>query len=733
MTPSAIHYLLFLSFLPFLPVFGASNITLGSSLSAIGDNSSWISPSEEFAFGFCQLDNTNIFLLAIWYAKIPDKTIIWHANTISPVQTESKVELTANGLTLNSPNGQAIWQAQPNTTISYAAMLNTGNFVLSSSTNSSVYVWESFSYPTDTILPTQVLSLGGMLYSRLTETNYSNGRFELHFVNGALELSAVARPSQYRYDPYYSSGRAHTNSSESGFQLVFNRSADIYIVKGNGSTVELSWPKIVLNYDSNYHRATLDFDGVFRQYTYSKTSVGCGVDDGSRNPRDLYDLEVISGVNWPSGNYDRLQPYNQTQCEQSCLHDCSCVVSIFDGRGTCWKKRLPLSDGRLESGTVIIKVRKGVGVPSPGNSNDPFSYSKKENHSLLWSILFGGSGFFNILLLVIVSLAVFSQRHKKSKKTTYDSNVPETNLRIFTFEELNEATQGFKEELGMGSFGIVYKGALKFGSKNQVAVKKLDKLSEKGEREFKTEVSAIGKTHHRNLVQLLGYCDEGTQRILVYELMTNGSLANFLFGLPRPSWHQRTQVALGTARGLVYLHEECDVPIIHCDIKPQNILIDEYFTARISDFGLAKSLMFNQSRTRTDIRGTRGYVAPEWFKNVPVTVKVDVYSFGVVLLEIICCRKHVAVEYGEEERAILTDWAYDCYMRGELGTLVDNDEAAMSDNTVLCRWVMTALCCIQEDPSKRPTMKMVIQMLEGYVEVPIPTSTSTSFPKLHET
>ncbi|CAL5359763.1 unnamed protein product [Camellia sinensis] len=800
MTPSAIHYLLFLSFLPFLPVFGASNITLGSSLSAIGDNSSWISPSEEFAFGFRQLDNTNIFLLAIWYAKIPDKTIIWHANTISPVQTESKVELTANGLTLNSPNGQAIWQAQPNTTISYAAMLNTGNFVLSSSTNSSVYVWESFSYPTDTILPTQVLSLGGMLYSRLTETNYSNGRFELHFVNGALELSAVARPSQYRYDPYYSSGRAHTNSSESGFQLVFNRSADIYIVKANGSTVELSWPKIVLNYDSNYHRATLDFDGVFRQYTYSKTSVGnqswsivryipdnicmhltngigsgacgfnsycvensgipscqcppgfsfpdpnnkfggcqpnfllgCGVDDGSRNPRDLYDLEVISGVNWPSGNYDRLQPYNQTQCEQSCLHDCSCVVSIFDGRGTCWKKRLPLSDGRLESGTVIIKVRKGVGVPSPGNSNDPFSYSKKENHSLLWSILFGGSGFFNILLLVIVSLVVFSQRHKKSKKTTYDSNVPETNLRIFTFEELNEATQGFKEELGMGSFGIVYKGALKFGSKNQVAVKKLDKLSEKGEREFKTEVSAVGKTHHRNLVQLLGYCDEGTQRILVYELMTNGSLANFLFGLPRPSWHQRTQVALGTARGLVYLHEECDVPIIHCDIKPQNILIDEYFTARISDFGLAKSLMFNQSRTRTDIRGTRGYVAPEWFKNVPVTVKVDVYSFGVMLLEIICCRKHVAVEYGEEERAILTDWAYDCFMRGVLGTLVDNDEAAMSDNTMLCRWVMTALCCIQEDPSKRPTMKMVIQMLEGYVEVPIPTSTSTSFPKLHET
>ncbi|CAL5359764.1 unnamed protein product [Camellia sinensis] len=563
MASSAIHHLLFLPFLPFLPVFSASNITLGLSISAIGDNSSWISPSEEFAFGFRQLDNTNIFLLAIWYAKIPDKTIIWHANTTSQVQTESKVELTASGLTLNSPNGQAIWKAPLplDTTISYATMLDTGNFVLSSSTNNSVYAWQSFSYPTDTILPTQVLSQGGMLYSRLTETNYSNGRLELRFMNGALELKAVAWTSRLAYKAYYS-------------------------MKGNGSTVELSWPNNVPNYANNYHRATSDFDGVFKQYFYSKTAVGtqswsvvrhipeniciqptnipscqcplwflftdpnnkfggcqpnfrigCRVDDGSRKPEDLYNLTVILNVNWPSEDSDSLQPYNQTQCEQSCLHDCSCTVAIFDGNITCWKKRLPLSNGRKEGAIAIIKTRKGIGVPS----------------------------------------------------------------------------LGFKEELGMGSFGIVYKGALKFGSKNQVAVKRLDKLS-KGEREFKTEVSAIGKTHHTKIVQLVGYCDEGPQRLLVYELMTNESLANFLFSLPRPSWYQRTQVARGIARGLVYLHEECDAPIIHCDIKPQNMLIDEYFTTRISDIGLAKSLMFNQSRTHIGIRGTRGYVAPEWFK-----------------------------------------------------------------------------------------------------------------------
>ncbi|KAL7188521.1 hypothetical protein ACSBR1_038393 [Camellia fascicularis] len=575
MDSSAIHHLLFLSFLPFLPIVSASNITLGSSLSAIGDNSSWISPSGEFTFGFRQLDNTNIFLLAIWYAKIPDKTIIWHANTTSPVQTESKVELTSSGLTLNSPNGQAIWQAQPDTTISNATMLDTCNFVLSSSTNSSVYVLQSFSYPTDTILPTQVLSLGGMLYSRLTETNYSNGRFELHFMNGALELKPVAWPSRFAYNLYYSSGTASTNSSESGLQLVFNQSVDIYIVRGNGSTVKLSWPNNVPNYANNYHRATLDFDGVFRQYTYPKTSVGNQSWSVVRYiPGDIC-MELTNDIG--SGACG----FNSYCVENSGIPSCQCPPGFLftdpnNKFGGCQPnflmgcgvddgsrkpedlydlhKRLPLSNGRVEGAVAIIKVRKGVGVPSLGN--DPYSYSKKENHILLWSILFGGSGLFNILLLVIVSLVVFSQQHKKWKKTIYDSNVPETNLRIFTFEELNEATQGFTEELGMGSFGIVYKGTLKFGSKNQVAVKRLDKLSKEGEREFKTEVSAIGKTHHKNLVQLIGYCDEGPQR-----------------------QYQRTQVALGIARGLVYLHEECDAPIIHCDIKPQNILINEYFTA----------------------------------------------------------------------------------------------------------------------------------------------------------
>ncbi|CAI0417850.1 unnamed protein product [Linum tenue] len=293
-------------------------------------------------------------------------------------------------------------------------------------------------------------------------------------------------------------------------------------------------------------------------------------------------------------------------------------------------------------------------------------------------------------------------------------------LRSFSYKELEEATDGFREELGRGSFGIVYKGVLRSGGGGSsgvaVAVKKLDKLAPEREREFKTEVNAIGRTHHKNLVTLLGYCDQASHRLLIYEYMSNGTLAGFLFALPRLEWHHRARIALGIARGLVYLHEECQVPIIHCDIKPHNILLDDGMTARISDFGLAKLLLSDHTRTKTVIRGTRGYVAPEWFKNVAITAKVDVYSFGVMLLEIVCCRKSVEMEM----EAILTDWAYDCYAGGRMDLLVGKEEAAvMEDGGRLKKWVMIALWCIQEDPLVRPTMKRVVEMMEGYVEVPL--------------
>ncbi|XP_021827282.1 G-type lectin S-receptor-like serine/threonine-protein kinase LECRK2 [Prunus avium] len=161
--------------------------------------------------------------------------------------------------------------------------------------------------------------------------------------------------------------------------------------------------------------------------------------------------------------------------------------------------------------------------------------------------------------------------------------------------ELKVATNGFMEELGRGAFATVFKGILASDDGKCVAVKRLDTMVRENDLEFRAEVSSIGRTNHRNLVQLLGFCNEGQHRILVYEFMSNGFLASLLFGDSRPSWYRRRDIALGTARGLFYLHEQCSSQIIHCDIKPQNILLDDSFTARIADFGIAKLLKIDQT------------------------------------------------------------------------------------------------------------------------------------------
>ncbi|XWS73480.1 hypothetical protein CRYUN_Cryun02cG0132600 [Craigia yunnanensis] len=449
---------------------------------------------------------------------------------------------------------------------------------------------------------------------------------------------------------------------------------------------------------------------------------GCAADAQSSD-KDLYDIVELKDTNWPFGDYELIQPCTSNiACRTYCLQDCLCAAAIFNGN-QCWKKALPLRNGRQEANAItLLKVRKHEFFRK--NPQMPFSCTKKNQNSLiiLVSVLLGSSAFVNFVLVGMLCKGSFFLYHKKITRNHINKNGIQSGLRYFDYKGLEEATDGFKGELGRGSFGIVYKGVIKSNSQVPigVAVKKLDRVVQDRDKEFRTEVSVIAQKHHKNLVKLLGYCHEGQYRMLVYEHLSNGTLASFLFGDLKPRWSQRTQIALGIARGLFYLHEECSPQIIHCDIKPQNILLDDYYEARISDFGLSKLLGISQSYTNTAIRGTKGYVAPEWFKTVPVTAKVDVYSFGVILLEIICCRRNVAIDNGAEEEAILTDWACDCFLEGTLDALVDNDAEALSDKMKLKRFVMVAIWCIQEDFSLRPTIKKVMLMLEGIIPVPAP-------------
>ncbi|TQD89849.1 hypothetical protein C1H46_024615 [Malus baccata] len=790
----ALLYLLCLFLFMILPCSilaqSSGNISLASSLTALNDDnsSSWTSPSGDFAFGFRRIGKDG-FLLAIWFNKIPEKTIIWSANGDNLVQQGSQCILTSEGrLTLNDATGMQIWYANSaNIEVSYAAMLDSGNFVVAN--RMSINLWESFDEPTDTILPTQTLSQNSILFARYTATNYSRGRFMFTLQSdGNLLLYTTRFPLETKNFAYSATMTMYT-----GFQVIFNQSGSIYLTAQNGSILKMISSNTV-SMQNFYQKATVEHDGVLRHSVHPKTAASsagkpmawstlisepsnicsriggaigsgacgynslCSYDDKGPTCRCPYGYtfidpnDVLKGckqnfvsqscdealpetedfyfhemqnAEWFDGDYEKFTSVTEDWCKQNCLADCFCVVAIFK-EGDCVKKRIPLSNGRIDTsigGTALIKVRKGNFTLKHEGPN-----TKKKDYStliLIGSVLLSSSGFLNLILLLTTYLVVSHISYRKARVIRPHSVMPGMNMKCFTYEELNEATNGFKEELGQGSFATVFKGVLGFDNGKSVAVKRLDTMVGENELEFKAEVSAIGRTNHRNLVQLLGFCNEGEHRILVYEFMSNGSLASFLFGESRLKWYQRQKIALGTARGLLYLHEECNNQIIHCDIKPQNILLDDSFTAKISDFGLAKLLGTDQTRTTTRIRGTKGYVAPEWFKNMPITMKVDVYSYGILLLEIICCRKNFEEHADDVDQLILAYWAYDCYMQKELHLLLEKDDEAMEDVKMMENYVMIAMWCIQEDPSLRPTMKKVTQMLEGTVEVSVPPDPSS--------
>jgi tRNA A-37 threonylcarbamoyl transferase component Bud32 len=425
----------------------------------------------------------------------------------------------------------------------------------------------------------------------------------------------------------------------------------------------------------------------------------------------------VANTVWEDVSYSVVSVPSKGSCAQACLDDCNCEAVLFKD-GKCRKQRLPLRYGRRQlsdTDTALVKVSTSTPTSTPNRN-----MSKDNKKELRVDILIICASFvaFGCMMLVISGI-VFYKNHSRYRKLSCDGNVEISDdfaPRSFTYSELEKVTDGFREEIGRGAFGSVFKGALWNGQK-AVAVKRLEKVLAEGEREFQTEMKVIGRTHHRNLVRLLGYCHDGSHRLLVYEYMSNGSLADILFTPEKqPCWDERMGIARNVARGILYLHEECEQQIIHCDIKPQNILMDESGCAKISDFGLAKLLKQDQTKTFTGIRGTRGYVAPEWHRKLPITVKADVYSYSIMLFEIICCRKSVDWNLPEEE-SVLDEWVCDCFESGNLTKLVGNEEA---DKKQVERMVKLGLWCIQDDPSLRPPMKKVLLMLEGTVDIPIP-------------
>ncbi|OMO49706.1 hypothetical protein COLO4_38441 [Corchorus olitorius] len=486
------------------------NLTLGSSLTARNDNSSWASPSGDFAFGFQQI-GTQMFLLAIWFNKIPEKTIIWSANGENLVQEGSKIELTMDGqFVLSDPKGKEVWRATlSGTGAAYAAMLDTGNLILAS--QDSTTLWQSFDQPTDTILPGQQMNQGNKLVARYSEMNYSSGRFEFTLqADGNLVLYTRALPLDMVNTPYWASRTVGSGFqvifNQSGYIYLIARNGSILnLIASNGASSSDFYQRATLEYDGVFRqyvypktngastgrstswsllswipsdicmRITGQTGGGacgFNSYCILGTDQrprcecppgysfldpnnqmnGCKQDFVSQDcdgvqEANRFSFREMPNTDWPLSDYEYFQPVTEDWCRQVCLNDCFCAVAIFRN-GNCWKKKIPLSNGRFNpsvGGKALIKIRqenstcKSIGG---GSSNE---------HStliLVGSVLLSSSVFMNFLLL-IGTLFIISRFNKRRKKMLQLFPAMQgMSLRCFTFKELEEASSKFKEELG---------------------------------------------------------------------------------------------------------------------------------------------------------------------------------------------------------------------------------------------------------------------------------------------
>ncbi|XP_072952004.1 G-type lectin S-receptor-like serine/threonine-protein kinase At2g19130 [Typha angustifolia] len=759
----------------FWPPLLLATDTISANQSLSGTTQKLISQGGKFALGFFQIGNSSQnWYIGIWYNTISQKTSVWIANREKPIADPSSSELRISddgNLVLFNQSKSIVWSTNANITSnsSVAVILDSGTLVLRDGSNSSKVYWQSIDHPTNTWLPGSKLGLnkGSGIDQRLISWKNSEDpapgifSFELD-PNGTSQY--VIQWNKTR--DYWTSGAWNGQIFSSVPEMTAGYKYDIQFVNNSKE----SYFMYSVKSNSTTSRLIMDISGQIKQLIWSETSQEwilfwsqprtqcevyalCGP-FGSCNEIALTNCNCLKGFSetdasgWALSDHSRgclrnspLQcsiknsamktekdkfytvdsvrlPVNShssdartaEDCELACLSNCSCTAYSYSSGCSLWYGDLVnLQDQYNGTGGGTLNLRLAA-------SEFP---SSKSNSGLVIGLAVGGTAAILTCLTVIFILVWRHRRQRLQRIPKIAGGV----LVAFRYSDLQLATKNFAEKLGEGSFGSVFKGLLP--DSTVIAVKKLEGLHQ-GDKQFRAEVSTIGTIRHLNLVRLLGFCSGGTRRLLVYEFMPNGSLDMHLFqNTPTVlDWNTRYQIALGIARGLVYLHEKCRDCIIHCDIKPENILLDASFVPKVADFGLAKLVSRDFSRVLTTLRGTRGYLAPEWITGVAITAKADVYSYGMMLFEIISGRRNT--EQGEGGSAsFFPTLSATKLIEGNLEGLLDPRLDGGANFEELERACKVACWCIQDDESSRPTMGQIVQILEGFLEVntpPIPRS-----------
>ncbi|KAM4102048.1 hypothetical protein ACJW30_05G193100 [Castanea mollissima] len=762
----------FISYYLSLLSHAANNtITQGQNLS---DGQTLISDGQIFQLGFFSPASSSLRYVGIWYYNIQEKepSVIWVANREKPLFDKKGVlRFKEDGnLMVVAGNNTEVWSSNasivsPNTT---ATLDDTGNLILSS--NDSKNHWESFNDPTDTFLPGMRVQVNAEMGENRAFTSWksasdpSPGNYSMGVDPQASPQIVIWEGEHRRWRSGYWDARTFsgipdiTSSYMYGFKLSDLENQSRYFtytpmnssdklsfrIRWDGYEEQLRWEEDGSKWDTIQSQPAdnecelYNFCGNFGlcnelnspvcscmqgfvpmdpdQWYKGNWSGGCTRRTELQCQRNLSSVtqetagedgfvDVKCSKLPDFATLEAVPPGSNESCESKCLNNCSCTAyAVASGIGCLiWKGNM-LDVHQFPRAGNTLKIRLADS-----------ELGGKRKLSILVIIIIVVAG---VVLLVVFTFLLWRFKTKRKVLATVSSisggNDNDMPLRIYESSK-TFATNNFSEEnkLGEGGFGPVYKGKLPGGQ--EIAVKRLSVRSCQGLEEFKNEIILIAKLQHRNLVRLLGCSIQGEEKMLLYEYMPNKSLDCFLFDPSKQAlldWRKRFTIIEGIARGLLYLHRDSRLRIIHRDLKASNILLDEEMNPKISDFGMARIFGGNQHEANTNrVVGTFGYMSPEYAMEGLFSVKSDVYSFGVLLLEIVSGRKNTSFRLSEY--ASLIGHAWHLWNEEKAMELIDPSIRDSCSRDEVLRCIHLGMLCVQDSAAQRPTMSSVVLMLES--------------------
>ncbi|XP_071934961.1 G-type lectin S-receptor-like serine/threonine-protein kinase At4g27290 isoform X1 [Coffea arabica] len=760
---------------PFFCQFSSAVDFLAPNQVLLDNGGTLASAGRKFELGFFGPSNVSKRYIGIWFKNIPEQTVVWVANKDNPIPSSSGIlSITPSGsiVIINNSTNSIIWASNTSATLvsnPTLQLLDNGNLVLKNGSdygkNSGTYLWQSFDHPCDTLIPgmklgwnfrtnqewyltswkslqdpstgayTYRVDPGGLPQVVLSEGSaiqYRSGPWDgVRFGGGDLEENTVFRP-EFVFD---------ANNEYYTFENTNDSIVSRFVLNQSGLIQHLTWS---IRRNEWVDIATVQSDAC-DQYALCGSYGICNINNSPycscppgftpKLPADWQRMDWSGGCvrknalncSGPEGfrRFSKLKlpdtanflvnkiAIDPMQCAAACLRNCSCTAYAKIDGSVCVVWFGDLLDVRTyHYGGQDLYIR----MPASELGSD----SKRDILIISVSVALG------TLVLVLGGWCLLRKwtakgGQAKEQETASQENTKriaddEIELPLFDLITISNATNqfSFANKIGEGGFGPVYQGILSTGQ--QIAVKKDSKDSGQGIEEFKNEVILIAKLQHRNLVRLLGCCIHGDERMLVYEYMPNRSLDLFIFNQGRGKvldWRKRFDIIVGIARGLLYLHRDSRLRIIHRDLKASNILLDSEINPKISDFGLARTFGCEHYQDNTKrVMGTYGYMAPEYAVDGLFSVKSDVFSFGVLVLEIVSGEKNRGFCHPDHDLNLLGH-AWRLWNEGNTSKLVDPFMEGAASTSEVLRCIHVGLLCVQQRPDDRPAMSTVLLLLDS--------------------